>query len=202
MEQELKYRLKDVEAYDKLAQALGKEASRVLQTNHYFDDQESSVQRAGGSAVRIRHEQEDGRELWELTFKVGRHQADGYFQALELNQTLEHSQAESLLRGGAWPDEIWKSAPMAEFERMFGRREMQPLGCSRNLRRRYPLYGETVELDRTEFPDGSVDFEVEIETDKPREATMKIALVAQRAGVELLHQQSTKFRRFMQRRSF
>lgn len=76
-----------------------------------------------------------------------------------------------------------------------GVERMVPLGQVQNLRIRYPLpTGDTAELDRTEFPGGGLDYELEVETEQPEEVERYL----QSLGVPLEPQSKTKFRRFLE----
>ena len=59
--------------------------------------------------------------------------------------------------------------------------------------------GFLLEVDRTTFPDGSVDAEVEIETIDLDGARHAVEAVAAKAGVELFDQIKGKHRRFRER---
>ena len=72
-------------------------------------------------------------------------------------------------------------------------------GATTNLRRRVRAGGFLLEVDETRFPDGSVDAEVEVETDDPEGARAVVEAAAAEAGVALAVQTLGKYARFLER---
>ena len=191
MERELKFLL-SASDYEALRSFAGPSATQLEQHNHYFDSRERVLRDHAGASLRIRGEGPPW--AWELTLKVGTRVDQGYFEAHEWNEALAEDQAHALVEGGAaWP---WESEPLRHFERLFGQRQLVRLGSVENVRIRVPLFGDEVaELDKTRFPDGSVDYELEIETEDPRAVR---GFLSER-GWDFPNQSKTKFRRFLER---
>ncbi|CAN0249722.1 unnamed protein product, partial [Phaeothamnion confervicola] len=165
-----------------------------FQKNYYFDSVDGCLDAAGRSALRIRAE---GPALdcleWEVTLKLGVSQDGAYFQAHEWNAPVDRLLAQSLLKGGEWPDALWHLEPLRHFETSFGRRAFKALGNVDNLRIRCPLFGEQVaEVDMTTFPDGHIDYEIEVETELPDEVSAYLHELAGRVGITLSAQEKTK----------
>ena len=201
MEKELKFALPDKSAYDKILAALPAETPH-FQRNYYFDSVDGCLDATGRSALRIRAEGPSLDTLeWEVTLKLGVSREGAYFQAHEWNAPLDRVVGQNLLAGGEWPAEIWLLEPLRYFETSFGRRAFQALGNVENLRIRCQLFGEQVaEVDMTTFPDGHIDYEVEVETELPDEVSAYLHELAARVGVTLTAQEKTKYSRFLSRR--
>lgn len=193
MERELKLKLPDRVAYDRLAEALGLEVRREHQVNCFLDTVNRDVQRSGKSVLRVR--EQEGQSI--VTFKLGRSQREGYFQAEEIESEVSAELA-ALLRRGELPVEALELAPFRRLVEVFGAQErLVPQGSMRNLRRVFPLIEQDeVELDETTFPDGSVDFEVEVETSQPGKVLQALAVLG---FGDLEPQEKTKYARFLER---
>ena len=61
------------------------------------------------------------------------------------------------------------------------------------------LDGYVLEVDRSAFPDGSCDVEIEIETEDPEGARRAVSALAQRAAIELVEQSLGKYTRYLRR---
>lgn len=187
IERELKYRLDEV-AYEHLKTALGKSQGQELQVNLYLDTPEGGISAAHG-ALRLRRE----RETRTLTYKRGLSQTGSFFEILELEAEVDEPLWQALASG------LLPELPLEPLERLRqdfpGVKQLVPLGQVQNLRIRYPLpTGDTAELDRTEFPGGGLDYELEVETERPEEVERHLHTL----GVILAPQSKTKFRRFLE----
>ena len=69
----------------------------------------------------------------------------------------------------------------------------------RNERRRIPYESFLLEVDRTRYPDGTVEVEVEVETEDIEGARATVEAVARLVNVRLVEQPKTKYRRFLER---
>ena len=213
MERELKFALRDRLAYETLLGAFPARPAK-LQKNYYFDSSSGCLgggppgNGAGRSALRIRGEglATEGdwaaSAEWEMTLKLGVSQEGAYFQAHEWNAPMIGEKVPALLCGGEWPDDIWELEPLLHFLEFFPRQPMVYLGGLDNLRTRCPLFqGEIAEIDQTTFSDGSVDYEVEVETEQPAEVEAYLHELAAKLGISLVAQTRTKFRRFLERQT-
>lgn len=186
IERELKYQL-DEARYERLKTCLGQLQATKHQVNHYLDTTERDVSRAHG-ALRLR--QEDERLM--LTYKRGISQRGSFFEIQELETEITQEQWNALASGQIPAGE---SEPLDRLRHDFPHvRELVSLGQVRNLRLCFPLpSGDTAELDRTEFPGGGVDYELEVETEDPAAVERHLESL----GVPLTPQTKTKFRRFL-----
>ncbi|MGE0491882.1 MAG: CYTH domain-containing protein [Vulcanimicrobiota bacterium] len=184
-EKELKFIVPDEPAYQRLLALLGEPQARMQQVNRYFDTPDGRVT-AGFAALRERTE--SGRRV--LTFKAGKRQQDGYFEALEFECELDDQ---------LFPDQCWGLAPMVEFTSRFGEGPLVEQGATENLRLCFRLSGGwLLELDRTVFPGGRVEFEAEVETEDPEATRAELATLFAQAQVALTPQTKTKYARFLE----
>lgn len=169
---ELKRLLLGADAADKLVAVLGRVAALKRQVNHVFDTEDRRLNQRRYS-VRLRLE--DGRPI--VTAKgpsraVGAHT----IARTEAEAELESAVADEILTGRGDPvarlreratdrayDELWRGLDQAR-----DGRSLREVGHFENQRRTVAVVlpsglALTVEVDRTRFPDGRVDDEIEIE---------------------------------------
>ncbi len=183
LEQELKFKIAGPAEFERVLLALGPPQAVLEQRNHYFASPSKDW------ALRVRDE--DGE--FELTLKLGRRQSQGYFEALEINCDLNQAQVAELLEAGAWSEELWELPPLQRLRTEFGVGQLALLGSLHNRRHRCDQGGWVGELDITTFPDGHVDYELEVETSQ-----VELVQQALQPLAELLSEQTqTKFRRFL-----
>jgi hypothetical protein len=216
---ELKRRLAGSDAADRLIAVLGPVASDVQQVNHVFDTPDRGLHRARHSLrlreeMRLREEvrlpEEAGRFI--LTAKGPSRGVSGSVSARsEAEAEIEPDVARRLLAGQGDPlTELRQRATDTAFRGLWEGIEQaragQPLGelgQFRNRRRTVPVAVSpdlhlSVEVDRTHFPNGRIDDEVEIELPRPELAAEVEAWLAERAsaaGVET-EPSTAKFGRF------
>lgn len=188
LEQELKFVLPDRKAWQRALDVLGPAEQVFEQTNYYFSDGHGS----SGWSLRVRLE--NGYHI--LTYKSGRSRQEGYFQALEVEHPLEPDQASRLLGGSDWQPALWSLPPLQRLRADRGVERLYCLGFSRNQRHSCPQGDWVAELDISEFPDGSVDYELEVECSDPAAVRERL----QELLGELTVQTATKYRRFLERR--
>jgi len=189
VERELKLRLPDEAAWRRFRDSLGPPGACLEQINLYLDTPELEVAACRGM-LRLRRQEGD----WSVTYKRGLQVERGYFEALEVESPWPASP-------GPAPDPAGlEHLPPLQALRAEGiRGALAVRGEVRNLRLRYPLPdGDVLELDRTTFPGGRVDFEVEVETLQPQRVLLTLEELARRAGVALHIQEQTKYERFLE----
>jgi len=177
---EFKLSVRGEDDFDRLASVLGAETNTdaiSLQENHFFDTEDRSL-RASGLALRLRFE--ESRRILTVKGPVER-SLDGLIERAEEEVEVDPVTAERILAGvesplGALLDRVEdKSIPIVETARtaVVGH-ALECVGSFRNLRRYYgPVELDgleiTFEMDRTEFPGGQIDHEVEIEVEADQE---------------------------------
>ncbi len=188
LEQELKYQIAGPAEFEKVLQFLGPVTEVLEQCNHYFSDRPDRP--SPDWSLRVRQQ----NELYELTFKLGKKQSEGYFQSTEVECLIDSQQVEELLNQPVWSETLWELPPLERLRQEFGVQRLVLLGSLRNQRRCCPQpAGWLAELDITQFP-GRTDYELEIETAEV--AAVKLAL--QPISEYLTPQSKTKFRRFLE----
>jgi hypothetical protein len=204
---ELKRRLAGADAADRLLAVLGPVASDVQQVNHVFDTPDRGLHRARHT-LRLR--EEAGRFI--LTAK-GPSRGVGVSVSVrsEAESEIEPDVARRLLAGEGDPlAELRQRVTDAAFDGLWEgieqARSGQPLGeLGQFLNRRRtvqvvvsPALRLSVEVDRTHFPNGRVDDEVEIELPRPELAAEVEAWLAERASAAGIETQpsTAKFGRF------
>ncbi|MBX3166099.1 MAG: CYTH domain-containing protein [Candidatus Eremiobacteraeota bacterium] len=189
LEQELKYQIAGPAEFEKVLQFLGPAGEVLEQCNHYFSDRPERP--SPDWSLRVRQE----NELYELTFKLGKQQSQGYFQSTEVECPIDSQQVEELLNQPIWSESLWELPPLERLRREFGVERLVLLGSLRNQRHCCPQpAGWTAELDITWFPGGRTDYELEIETAEVAAVEQALQPIEQ----YLIRQTKTKFRRFLE----
>jgi hypothetical protein len=225
-ERELKLALSLDEAA-RLEALLGPPRRVTLQRNHYLDTGERLLRRLG-YALRLRSEEPlpPGPETLRshtLTLKGPTHRSGALADRLEEERTVAPAEAAAILERGIDLRALRLPLP-ADLEPFVPAARLFALGMLENERRDLaggdPAAGTpdearaelqrlgqegaiTLELDRTRFPDGTRECELEVEF-APQEAriarvvSLLQALFA-RAGVRWVPQERGKFARFLER---
>jgi uncharacterized protein YjbK len=172
---ELKFRVADAEELEALKAALGgKVGAPVEQVNHFFDTGELDLNRTK-HVLRLREEVSS----FLLTAKgPGGSEERALSERTELETRIDPTTAAKFLDGSASPLSVLEQAIGTEAELL---ETMRELSAGKTLKRvgkfdntRTPVavsvdlgggvtHELVFELDRTAFPDGRVDFEVEVE---------------------------------------
>lgn len=194
VERELKFLIPNEAAYQNLKELLGAPQRTLRQVNYYLDSKDRQVARSR-SMVRIRDE--NGRAV--LTYKRQLAHRSGYLECEEHEEEVPAGWVAELQQGHV-PEELWIREPLRRLAQDLGSCGLGLVGTITNERGCYPLAGgEVAELDRTEFSDGGVDFELEVETERPEQVGQIVRELFQRAGAPLRPQPLTKYRRFLDR---
>lgn len=149
---------------------------------------------------------------WELTYKRGKSNEGGYFQATEWNCSLEQQVAELfnpssrsgqdfLVRLDGVPAGL---EPLDEYRQRFGDAPLRSLGGFYNLRTTLVCLGFSFEFDQTYYEErqqGDCDLEVEVETEHPTQALHCLTQLWGPGAVPWVMQGKTKFQRFLELRT-
>ena len=202
-EVELKYRIQDAKHLDVLLGVLPAPEASFTQTNHYLDDAERTLRKAD-IMLRAREitlpfptSRSVGKPPVTFTAKKRRSIENGLFISEERAQVMALDD---------WLEIVAKKLPIPTNGPLFrwladvvpfGPLEI--IGCTINDRYqiRSDLY--LLEIDRTAFPDGSVDVEIECETFIPDQARVHIDKLLAGLGIEWGPQTEGKYARFLRK---
>ena len=205
METEFKIALADEGSFTRIREVLAQrgasEGSRCRQVNHFFDTPGKDL-RAGHLALRLRDE--EGKFLLTAKGETIRGSEDNALTTRpEVEAEIDEETASAVLQGGSSPLDVLEAALgeprptlIDRLNEAVGGQALVHLGCFENERLRpgaihVELGGETValefELDRTRFPGGKVERELELELSDPAqgpavEAWLRKVLAA--AGIQ------------------
>ena len=177
---EFKFKVADEEALDGFARALGMDRRQLgakLQRNTFFDSRDRRL-RERGLALRLRVE--DGQGTLTIKGKGVARSGDGALhQRFEAEQPLAATELESLLAGSRSPLACFEASAdehvargRSMIEDALGGADLECLGSFENERTTLDeveldcggrLERIVFELDRTSFPHGRVDCEIEAE---------------------------------------
>jgi len=193
-ESEIKYSLRGVEDHRKLVGPGGLQESRGLerQENYYLDTLDLRLSRER-AMLRIRNLAQGGSLL---TLKRGSEIEAGYFRSSELESPLPPGSLAGILES---PPTLYQMdlAPVGELRSRFGELPLRVIGTLVNERRLFQSGGFLVEVDRISFPDGSEEYEVEVETETPAVARKWLESEFRRLGVNAAPSRETKFARLL-----
>ena len=198
-EREIKLKIPTLELYQKLAVALPGTEGVVHQRNHYFDTGDGCLVRRG---LMLRVRDEDG-EI-NVTLKGPAKCHGSAWVRTEVEEGLERDLWEQIL-GGQRALEHVDVAPLRMLEPILGGRTLKLLGWVDNERRIHRLSSGpldlTVELDRTRFPDGSEEYELEVEEDRHRQEAAETCLreMMSELGLSWELQSKGKYQRFREK---
>ena len=188
---EVKLRIRDREGFERMLRALAPVDRRVVQLNVYLDTDLRHVRRSGVS-LRLRVTADSAN----LTAKrrVGEAAASTW-RAQEMVADVDRAAGVEWLRGGEAP--AFPGLPeLADVAATVAGRPLLVTTWSRTIRHVCDGgNGFTVEMDETLYPDGSLDFEVELEHEDHVRALELLLSVASDAGVPVDPQTDTKHAR-------
>jgi uncharacterized protein YjbK len=192
-EDEIKFRLAGPEDLRRLLAGLPGPAAVIAQENIYLDTADLGLARRL-AMLRIRVAGQDAR----LTLKRGTEVEAGYFRSIEVEAALR---AEVLAGILADPPTVWRLdlPPVREARSLIGEVPLAVIGKLRNERSAFRAEGFRVEVDRMVFPDGSEEYEVEMETAEPDRARRWLGGELARLGVRAEPGRETKFERLLRK---
>jgi uncharacterized protein YjbK len=188
-ENELKLKLHDRSDYETLVQRLGKPLAVKEQVNYYFDTPRHDLLRRH---VSLRVRDEDGRLT--VSLKRGGGWSEGYLAGEELEAPVPAG-VEDPARAEPWN---WDIPPVRVLKDEFESLDLVCLGSARNTRRVHDLPdGIRLEVDRTEFPGGRMEYEVEAEWHDEEEVRRVVTRLLREWKVRYSPQTRSKHERFL-----
>ena len=198
MEIELKLALTPPEALERLLANLPTPDAVITQTNHYFADPLGLLAR-DRVMVRVResvNEAGEGPQPVVLTIKKRAEVNNGLFIAQEDEYELDPG-AWQVVRDQGGDLRQAEVKPLEALCESIGVSMLFKVGAFRNTRRCIPFQGLMLEVDRTEFPGGRVDVEVEVETEDVERARRVLMTFADSHHLHLQPQTLGKYSRFV-----
>jgi uncharacterized protein YjbK len=193
LEQELKFALPDRDAYQAALRVFGPGETREL-VNHYFRGDAQGRLDRGEAMVRLRTA---GGRAW-LAYKSGLVREGALFRCREEEDEIAPPLAEAILEGAQDPLALPLPSARAAREAL-GASPLRVAGCSRTRRTAVRLPdGDLAEIDRSTFPGGAEDWEIEIETSDPAGSERALRRLLGPPGIVLRPQTKTKYRRFLE----
>ena len=201
---ELKLALTDPTALPRLLAAMPPASRVITQVNQYFTDPDGRLAEER-IMVRVREERTTAPptappERVILTVKRRTVAAGGVFASEESEVELDPERW-AAVQAGTLPLAVAGRPVLQPLGKELGVREFVSLGAMTNTRHRVPIAVFVLEVDQTVFPDGHVEVEVEVETDRPEAARALVESFAADAGVAVREQTQAKFARFLAHRS-
>jgi len=195
LEEELKYRLQDETALERIARILGPPTCETVQHNVYFDTPGLKLHRSG---ILLRLRREEGKPGGILTLKKAVVLQPGRIVAEEQERNLSARRVQELLEK---PSEVLQSLDLslaaAVLEELHGA-ALQRAGDLITHRRSYELPEGELALDLVKFPDGS-ECEVELETEHAQQGRRFLERLFESAGVTAFPEGEPKSGRLFKR---
>jgi len=196
MEVEIKLRLPNKEAHDKVAEAL-KDAYIEThdQENFFYEGLEKELNKA---RVSLRTRFYGGDKKCVITMKGRQSMVGGVGTATEVEEDVDPAEARKWLTD---PDALLNLQGSDILEKL--RRDLKPkhlvcLGGFKNMRQDYNYEGLKMELDETSYEWGTC-YEIEIETEDPEPTKAKLEAFLESKGIPYKYGTKTKFANFRQR---
>lgn len=194
VEVEVKLALGGEADYERARAALGAAERVIEQVNHYFETADGRL-RAARAMLRVR--EGDGAPV--ATLKLRARLTSGVMQAREVEAPVDAATWAAVLRGEQGLETVDLEPVRLALATIGAAERLSPQGTMRNRREVHPLSGGlVVELDRTELPDGTLDYEVEVETADPAAARERIVGILDACGAAWSEQTRSKYERFLE----
>ncbi|XP_023762145.2 triphosphate tunnel metalloenzyme 3 [Lactuca sativa] len=193
MEVEVKLRLPDSTAHQKLSDLLSPYHTKThLQQNLFFDTPSLSLATTHLAALRLRFYDLDSHAI--LSLKAKPVIAAGISRIEEEEEFLDPSLARACAAEPWRFSTIEKSRILKRVNEEFGvdLMELVSLGGFRNVRAVHKWNGLKLELDETQF-DFGVNYEIECESDDPDEAKLMLEELLNQNGICFSYSQVSKF---------
>ncbi|KAG2441861.1 hypothetical protein HXX76_003469 [Chlamydomonas incerta] len=197
MEVEIKIRLPDRAAYDKVGAALaaapggkGRLASHA-QANYFFDGPNREL---NSRRVVLRLRTYNGDQKATVTLKGKQILENGIGRASEVEEEVPPAAAAVYL---AQPSAMLTEVPIVkDAAGKFGVGSLVGLGGFRNQRDVYEWEGHSLELDETQFEHGTL-YEIEVETEQPEVLRDRLEQWLSGLGVSYSYSATSKFANFI-----
>jgi len=194
MEVEVKIRLPDRSAYEKVAKKLAAGLRVTHEQENFFFDGPGNELNSKRTVLRLRFYDTDKKAL--VTIKGEQVLKDGIGTAPEVEEYIDPIKARGYLLK---PLDFFDGSPLvktlAEKSTLPG---LVCIGGFRNRRQEYEWEGVVLELDETYFEHGTL-YEIECETDQPEILRDKLEALLKSEGIEYGYSGVSKFANFIKK---
>lgn len=201
LEIEIKLKLGSFPDYLKMVGFLGNPDAEEHQVNAFFDSEDTLLLQAGWG-LRVRADNDRG--LVTLKRTTGEDQAMAIVRQ-ELESEIPRGVAREIIDLHAEVDSL-DCAPLEIVQEKFPDIQLRRIARFENkrLRKQHRIgdYQYTLELDRTEYPDGSSDYELEMELERAEQidvVTNSLKRLFESLNIPFEHQGLTKLERALER---
>jgi len=195
MEVEIKLRLPDQDAYNRVGEALrAHHRGGFEQENLFFDGPNREL---NAERVVLRLRLYDGNKKAVVTLKGKQILVNGVGRASEVEEEVP---IEAALRFREDPSLMLTEIPLVveNVKDRFQLNALKPLGGFFNRRDEYAWEGLVLEVDETKFEHGTL-YEIECETEKPEEVKGKLQSFLEEMGIPHRYSTSSKFANFVKK---
>jgi len=200
LEIEIKLELESFTDYLKLVGFLGPIADADHHLNVFFDSEDRKLS-GRGAALRLRAEAKRGL----VTFKSPISQKGTAVIRREIEAVIDRAKAIEVMTGRSEVLAI-DEEPVRVVKKEFSELSLVKLAEFQNDRQskvfRIGDYDYTLEIDKTEFSDGTVDYELEVELHNEGQLEVveeKLRRMFQKLGISFIHQRQSKLERALER---
>ena len=197
MEKELKYKLLSESDYNKLREYLDKESSgTILQQKNFYYDTEEMLLLKHNAILRARIE----NEKVIITFKQQKGKKQGYFISDEIENNVSLEDINRVFSGKIPIIELCGDN-RENVEKLLENKELNLTGTFQNKRIVYYIDDIKLELDKINYGNGIVDYEIETESEDEKKVREYLDTLLQSLSVRYQLQDKTKYRRFLEARN-
>lgn len=193
MEVEIKLRLPDKQAYEKVADLFAKGFVTTHEQENFFFDGTNSELESQRAVLRVRFYDVDKKAI--LTLKGKTVIVEGVGRSSETEEAVDPAVARTFLEH---PNALLDvSSDLVSYVKTnFGVSNLKCLGGFRNIRNVYNWESFTIELDETLYDWGTLH-EIELETDQPEAVKTKLEALLTSNGIMYQYSTATKFKNFV-----
>ena len=197
MELELKYKLLGESDYNKLRDYLDNKTSGIIlnQKNFYYDTEDMLLIK-NNAILRARIE----NEKVIITFKQQKEKKQGFFISDEIENNVSLEDINRVFSGKI-PIIQLCGDNRRNVEKLSENKELTLIGTFENKRIVYYIDDIKLELDKVDYGNGIVDYEIETESEDEKKVRKFLDTLLQSLSVRYQLQDKTKYQRFFEARN-
>ena len=194
MELELKYKLLGESDYNKLRDYLdNKTSGMLLQQRNFYYDTEDMLLIKNNAILRARIE----NEKVIITFKQQKGKKQGFFISDEIENNVSLEDINRVFSGKI-PIIQLCGDNRENVEKLLENKELTLIGTFENKRIVYYIDDIKLELDKVDYGNGIVDYEIETESEDEKKVREFLDTLLQSLSVRYQLQDKTKYQRFFE----